>query len=233
MIRLITDFDGPLVDVSDRYYRVYRFCLEQAREAGQPVRALSKERFWQLKRARVPERRIGRMSGLDEAQAQIFAHLRRVNIHTLPYLIHDCLQPDAIPVLERAQRAGMALSVLTMRRHQELAFALDRFGLERFFPPQQCYCLGNAAVKTGDVRDKSLLMARALAELPPASEVWMVGDTEADILAARANGVRSIGVLCGIRNREQLQRYRPDCLADSLGDAIETVATATSAVASG
>jgi len=29
MLRLITDFDGPIMDVSERYYQVYQYCLQQ------------------------------------------------------------------------------------------------------------------------------------------------------------------------------------------------------------
>jgi phosphoglycolate phosphatase-like HAD superfamily hydrolase len=33
-------------------------------------------------------------------------------------------------------------------------------------------------------------MERALRELPPTSDVWMVGDTEADMIAAKTHGVK-------------------------------------------
>jgi len=36
MRRLITDFDGPIIDVSERY-RVYKFCLDSTRRPDQPV----------------------------------------------------------------------------------------------------------------------------------------------------------------------------------------------------
>lgn len=56
MLRLITDFDGPIIDVSERYYKVYEYCLEKTRYPDQSVQQLSKEEFWQLKRSRVPEK---------------------------------------------------------------------------------------------------------------------------------------------------------------------------------
>ena len=76
MLRIITDFDGPIVDVSERYYRVYQICLDKTRNPGQKVRKLTKGEFWQLKRSRVPETQIGIISGLDTAQAQEFSQLR-------------------------------------------------------------------------------------------------------------------------------------------------------------
>jgi len=223
MLRLITDFDGPIVDVSDRYYRVYQKCLAETQRLGQPVRELPKAEFWDMKRARVPETEIAILSGLDAAQARDFAQKRRQTVHTLPYMIYDRPAPGALETLEKVQRAGVDLAVLTMRRVRELDEAFNRCNLGQFFPENRCYCLPNDYVKTGDVKDKPLLMARALAELPPASDVWMVGDTEADIIAAKTHGVKVIGVLCGIRDRTQLEMHQPDLIANNLSEAVEII----------
>ena len=223
MLRLITDFDGPIVDVSERYYRVYQFCLDQTRYPDQPVKELSKAEFWTLKRSRVPEQQIGILSGLDAGQAKEFAQLRKQTVHTLPYLVYDRLSPGAVEALEKVQQTGIDLVVLTMRRVRELDDAFSRFDLERFFPEDRCYRLENDYVKTRDIDEKPLLMARAIAELPPMSEVWMVGDTEADIVAAKTHGIRVIGVLSGIRDRVQLERYEPDWVVNNLSEAVDII----------
>lgn len=223
MLRLITDFDGPIMDISERYYLVYQFCLETTQRPGQQVRQLSKAEFWSLKRSRTPETQIGIMSGLDEAQAKEFAQLRRQTVHTLPYMVHDTLAPGAVDALEKVQQAGVDLVVLTMRRVLELDYAFNRCDLERFFPKNRCYQLSNDYVKTRDIDDKPLLMEQALAELPPASDVWMVGDTEADIIAAKKHGVKVIAVLCGIRDRVQLERYEPDLILNNLSEAVDFI----------
>ncbi len=223
MLRLITDFDGPIMDVSDRYYRVYQQCLAETQRLDQPVRELPKAEFWDMKRARVPETEIAILSGLDAAQARDFAQKRRQTVHTLPYMIYDRPVPGALETLEKVQRAGVDLVVMTMRRVRELDEAFNRCNLGQFFPENRCYCLPNDYVKTGDVKDKPLLMARALAELPPPSDVWMVGDTEADIIAAKTHGVKVIGVLCGIRDRTQLEMHQPDLIANNLSEAVEII----------
>ncbi|MGB3264517.1 MAG: HAD family hydrolase [Microcoleus sp.] len=223
MLRLITDFDGPIMDVSDRYYRVYLHCLAETQREDRPVRELALAEFWDMKRARVPETEIGILSGLDEAQALEFAQKRRQIVHTLPYLIYDRPAKGAVETLEKVQRAGVDLTVMTMRRVRELDEAFTRCNLGQFFPENRRYCLPNDYVKTGDVKDKPLLMARALAELPPASEVWMVGDTEADMIAAKTHGVKVIGVLCGIRDRTRLEMHQPDLIANNLSEAVEMI----------
>ncbi|MBR8830846.1 MAG: Pyrophosphatase PpaX [Chroococcopsis gigantea SAG 12.99] len=227
MLRLITDFDGPIMDVSERYYRVYQYCLEQAQQAGKNLTGLSKEEFWQLKRDCVPERRIGQLSGLDEEQAQVFSSLRRQTVHTLPYLVYDRPLPGAIEVLENIQALGWDLVVMTMRRVSELDLALQQYELGHFFAPDHRYCLSDDYIKTKDIEDKPLLMARALQELPEVGETWMVGDTEADIIAAKTGGLKIIAVLSGIRNRSQLERYEPDFIVNNLAEAVDLITSET------
>ncbi|MGC9504109.1 HAD family hydrolase [Baaleninema sp.] len=223
MLRLITDFDGPIVDVSDRYYCVYQDCLERLRPPDRPVKRLSKSEFWRLKRSCVPERQIGAISGLDLDRARQFARLRSQTVHSSPYLHHDRLIPGAVDALERAQRAGLDLVLMTMRRQRELDEALYRCGIDRFFPPHRRYCIGNNETKTLDTQDKPRLMQQALMELPPVREQWMVGDTEADAIAARTYDVKFIGVLSGIRDRRRLTPYRPDRIVKDLAEAVDLV----------
>ena len=223
MLRLITDFDGPIIDVSERYYRVYQFCLEKTRRLDQVVQELPKAEFWQLKRSRVPEKQIALNSGLDEAQAQEFAQLRRQTVHTEPYFHYDTLAPGAVDALLKIQQAGIDLAVMTMRRFRELDYAFQKHDLGRFFPENRCYCLTNDYVKTRDIEDKPLLMARALEELPPATDIWMVGDTEADITAAKNYGIKVMAVESGIRDRTQLELYHPDLIVKDFSAAVDLV----------
>jgi phosphoglycolate phosphatase-like HAD superfamily hydrolase len=223
MLRLITDFDGPIIDVSERYYRVYQFCLEKTRYPDQPVRQLPKAEFWRLKRSRVPEKQIALDSGLNEVQAKEFSQLRRQTVHTEPYFQYDSLAPGAVDALLKIQQAGIDLAVMTMRRVSELDYAFKKHDLERFFPENRCYCLSNDYVKTRDIDDKPLLMARAIEELPAAADTWMVGDTEADITAAKKHGVKAIAVECGIRDRTQLELYHPDLIVKDLSFAVDLI----------
>jgi phosphoglycolate phosphatase-like HAD superfamily hydrolase len=220
MLRLITDFDGPIMDVSERYYQVYLHCLGQVRRSHQPIQILSKPEFWDLKRAQVPERQIGHQSGLDTEQADRFAQLRRQTVHSLSYLPYDRLLPQAKANLQFLQQQGIDLVVMTMRRVRELNAAFEQYNLGGFFPENRRYCLADDYVKTTDVEDKPRLMARALAELPAATETWMVGDTEADIIAAQRHQIPVIAVLSGIRDRERLAFHSPDRIVDSLEAAI-------------
>ncbi|KST67853.1 HAD family hydrolase [Mastigocoleus testarum] len=223
MLRIVTDFDGPIVDVSQRYYRVYQLCLEKTCNPEQQIKELSFSEFWTLKRSHIPEKKIGILSGLSDTQAEEFAQLRKQMVHTHPYFQRDTIQPGAIDALLKVQQAGCDLVVMTMRRISELNYALVKDDLGRFFPEHRRYCLSDDYMKTQDVRDKPLLMKRALAELPPATDTWMIGDTEADIAAAKKYGIKVIAVDSGIRDRTQLELYQPNYYLPSLADAIDFI----------
>jgi phosphoglycolate phosphatase-like HAD superfamily hydrolase len=191
------------------------------------VRQLAKAEFWQMKRSRIPEKQIALTSGLDETQAQQFAQLRRKTVHTEPYFEYDSLIPGAVEALLKLQQAGVDLAVMTMRRVRELDYAFQKYDLGRFFPENRCYCLSNDYIKTRDIEDKPLLMTKALAELPLAADTWMVGDTEADIAAAKKHDIKVMAVESGIRDRTQLELYHPDLIVPDLNTAVNLILEST------
>lgn len=223
MLRIITDFDGPIIDVSPRYYHVYLHCLEEMRHPGQSLDVLPKEEFWSLKRACVPERQIGKRSGLNDDQAKAFAKMRGRIVHSQPFLVHDQVVPEAIATLERIQALAIDLAVMTMRHTCELEAAFQQYELARFFAPNRRYCLPDGYTKVADVHDKPNMMRQALAELPTASLTWMIGDTEADIVAAQQHHIPHVAVLSGIRDRQQLEKYGPDYIASNIAEALELI----------
>jgi phosphoglycolate phosphatase-like HAD superfamily hydrolase len=222
-MRIITDFDGPIMDLADRYYHVYQLCLAQVRKPDQAINILTKAEFWAYKRAKVPEQQVGIASGLTADQAEIFKQIRDRTAHQLQYLSLDQVISGAISALERIQASGVELIVMTLRRTCELNAAFEQYGLDRFFTPSSRYCLSDNYQKQGDIKDKTQLMTQALSELKPEPITWMIGDTETDIIAAQTHGIRVIGVLSGIRDRDRLEQYQPDRIVADLAAAVDYV----------
>jgi phosphoglycolate phosphatase-like HAD superfamily hydrolase len=222
-MRIITDFDGPIMDLSDRYYHVYQLCLSQVKLPSQSINTLAKAEFWSRKCDRVSEQQIGIESGLTPAQAEIFTQLRDRQAHQLQYLHLDRVVPEAIAALAQIQATGIELLVMTLRRTSELNAALIQSDLGRFFPLHCRYCLADDHDKQGDIQDKTHLMARSISELGAVPNTWMIGDTEADIIAAQTHNIRVIGVLSGIRNLDRLAQYQPDQIVSTLSAAVELI----------
>jgi phosphoglycolate phosphatase-like HAD superfamily hydrolase len=222
-MRIITDFDGPIMDLSDRYYHVYQLCLDKVKQPNQPINILPKDKFWAYKQAQIPEQQVGIESGLTVTQAEVFKNLRDRHAHQLQYLSLDRVVPGSIAALEKIQVADIELLVMTLRRTCELEPAFKQYNLDRFFLPHYRYCLADNYVKHGDVKAKTQLMAQSLTELKPEPNTWMIGDTEADIIAAKTHKIKVIGVLSGIRDRDRLEKYQPDKIVSNLADAVDFI----------
>jgi phosphoglycolate phosphatase-like HAD superfamily hydrolase len=224
---VFTDFDGPIIDVSERYYQVYQHVLREAAQSSDLL-PFDKKTFWDYKRAKVPEKEIGIRSGLNPEQAKEFARLRKKLVHAIEYFPLDEIHPTAIAALERLQAAGVMLGVVTMRLVRELEPALAKFDLERFFEVEHRYCISNDHVKDDDIRDKAMLLTRAhkafkKATVDEDAQCYMVGDTEADILAGQRLGIPSLAVLSGIRNQHHLDKLAPWKVVQNLHEAVQVI----------
>jgi phosphoglycolate phosphatase len=234
------DFDGPVVDVSDRYYSTYRLALADTAQfyrefsSGQQTTdlllqlpVLNKAQFWQMKQNRVPDPEIARQSGLEAEKIPFF--LRRVVeiVNRADLLQQDKLQPGVSWALNLLHAQGVKLILVTLRDRDEATAILEQHGLRKLFTG--IYGTDNSdAAYQNYTQLKTQLLDRAISEhlgthhYP--SDSWMIGDTEADILAGKAMGIPTIGLTCGIRSHLQLSHLQPTLIADDLLSAAHHVA---------
>jgi phosphoglycolate phosphatase len=121
----------------------------------------------------------------------------------------DRLFPGVEAALGALAGAGDRLVLLSLRR-SPAAFAgqVERLGIAGAFERV------DAARTSEDARlAKRDLVARAAAD----GRAAVVGDTEADVGAARALGLASVGVTTGLRNRGYLLRAGADVVVDRIG----------------
>lgn len=232
------DFDGPVVDVSDRYYTTYQMALvdtdrfyrefspqlHQAQQIPSPV--LSKEQFWQMKQNRIPDREIARKSGLSDEAIDFFLS-RVVTIVNRPELLKlDKLQPGVKWALNLLHTRGCKLILVTLRDRLEATHILEQHGLRHLFAG--IYGTDDSRVAYQNYTEvKTELLERAMREHLPATAIpahsWTIGDTEADILAGKAMGTLTIGLTCGIRSHRQLSLLQPTAIEPDLLSAAHRV----------
>lgn len=219
-LTVFCDFDGPIVDVSDRYYNTYQMGLEavQSTYAAQgillPIQVLSKGQFWRMKQERTPDPEIAMRSGLQDEQIDYF--LDRVNeiVNQAALLHQDSLQPGVRHALSLLHSQGVRLILVTLRQQKQAADWLESNGLAHLFS-RICGTSDDSFAYANLAQHKTDLLTMALSECswhnPCAigTSAWMVGDTEADVLAGQAAGIPTIALTCGIRSQAYLQKYQP------------------------
>ncbi len=233
---IFCDFDGPIVDVSERYYQTYCLGLsviEQAQletnNTALALQPLSKAQFWKMKRNRVADIEIAVRSGLPVDLFEPFMQqVERIVNH--PSLLQwDCLQPTALGALHYLKQRNMRLVLVTLRHPRQVQDFLQVQGLEPLIDEVYGALDMNAAL-ANRVEQKRELLRQAIAQQEAQGHLtqdsWMVGDTEADILAGQSAGLSTAALSCGVRSKHYLQHLQPskiyDCLmtaAISLGKA--------------
>lgn len=214
-LTLFCDFDGPIVDVSDRYYHTYQLGLAEVKAAYQqqgvtlPVHCLSKQQFWQMKQERTPDPEIALRSGLRHEQINQFLDCVKQIVNQPDLLHQDRLQPRVQWALALLHRQGVRLVLVTLRQQQQATQMLQNYGLASLFS-QIWGATDDHAAYLNQAEHKTRLLKQAIAHCSPEPEAaWMIGDTEADVLAGHAAGLPTIALTCGIRSRTYLQKYQP------------------------
>lgn len=121
-----------------------------------------------------------------------------------------------IPELAERQKKGVYLGLLTGNWERSGRIKLAHFGLDRYFT------FGAFADDSGD-RNELLPFAierfdkiHGMKARP--EDVFVIGDTPADILCARPHGAATIAVGASHYTTKQLSSYQPDYLFEDLSD---------------
>ncbi len=231
------DFDGPIVDVSDRYYRTYRqgliaiaaFC-QQEENINLNITPLSKQQFWQKKQHRVADSEIALRSGVPaEWFVRYMQQVERLVNHT-SLLSWDRIQPSAKAALVYLKQAQMRLVIVTLRHPRQVDAFLHEQGLTHLVADVYGASTLSAAY-ANRVEHKCELLATAIQQQQSkgycTTGSWMIGDTEADVLAAKTMNLPSAALSCGVRSADYLRSLEPTETHSELLTAAQTVVEAS------
>lgn len=123
--------------------------------------------------------------------------------------------PGATQVLDHLHSRKAILGVATGNLQGIGSIKLESCGLLRFF---DFLAFSDGLEYRADVYNRALQQARSLAGSH--ATVCAIGDTPADIQAARHHGISIIAVATGIHSLEQLSAEQPDLLLSSLSELV-------------
>ncbi len=132
--------------------------------------------------------------------------------HGVPDL-RDKRCPGVPEVLDELTSRGAVLALVTGNLTRIAWHKLSRAGIHHYF---QFGAFGEMAPTRGELA--KMAVERALKEglIGSAARISLIGDTPADIKAARDAGVQAIAVRTGVSTPEELNAACPDVLLDDL-----------------
>lgn len=102
------------------------------------------------------------------------------------------------------------MSIVSARGERSTMMFLDQFNLTSMF---QYIATAQTCEHTKPYPDPILWVAENMGVRP--DQCLMIGDTTVDILAARAAGAQSVGVLCGFGEKDELEKAGADLILES------------------
>jgi phosphoglycolate phosphatase-like HAD superfamily hydrolase len=211
---VLFDIDGTLVRRAGPHHRealvqgIRRITGLETTTEGIPVQGMLDPEI-----VRVMMRREGaRAATIAGAMPEVLCAAERYYLRVCPRL-HDKHCPGVVPVLERLSRRGSLLALVTGNLTRIGWRKLERAGLRRYF---RFGAFGEMARNRAGLARLAIRQARAAGWIARDTPISLIGDAPQDILAARANRIRSISVNTGITSLTDLQSLQPDVLLPNL-----------------
>ena len=150
------------------------------------------------------------------AQAQLVRDYRACYDRT--GWMENAVYPGVFDLLDTLERQGIRLFVCTSKQQQSAELILAKFGLVHYFE----LVYGDHPQRAS--HNKQDLLASLVKEQQlDTSTAWMVGDTQFDVEAAHANGVRAIAVTYGYGNVDKLTAVRPYALCGTPAEILKVL----------
>lgn len=194
---LIVDLDGTLIDTSKRHFTVYQDIATELKITPMPF-----NRYWTLRREGKSNFDVIKMNAgeLTRSQEKLVEERWLEKIESLTYLNLDRPFDGVLEWLETT-REKINIALITIRSQTENLYIQLKYSRWIDFFHQ--------IIIRSHKDHPALSKINAVSTKIPFPFLW-IGDTEADILAAKALGVYSIGVSSGMRNDESLLEYGAD-----------------------
>jgi phosphoglycolate phosphatase-like HAD superfamily hydrolase len=194
------DLDGPILDVSLRYWKVHCDIVVPHGGVG-----IGKDIYWEMKRDRVPVSAILHRTGNTHIPESTYRTLWLERIEEPKYLEFDSVWDGAKEQLSSLCDHHQLVLVSLRQKPELMEGQIHQFGLRRFFSG----ILSASPIGDGADTKRRLIQASGFGY----ADAVIVGDTEVDIGAGKALGLSTIAILSGIRNQKQLAKEHPDHVA--------------------
>ncbi len=143
---------------------------------------------------------------------EIVERAQRIYVRTVPDL-RKKICPGVRRLLYNLNRRDVPLALVTGNLTRIGWKKLERAGIKHHF---RFGAFAEMAKDRAGLARIAIRTARERGWIAKDAPIWLIGDAPSDIIAAKANGARSIAVYTGISTREELAAHGPDMLLEDL-----------------
>lgn len=211
---IFSDLDGPLLDVSKKYYEVYKDLVNKFQ--GQ---SLTLEEYWSNKRNILPETENLKRSKISTDCFQNYFDRRKELIETQKYWKLDTVWREVRSFIANSSLRGKLILVTLRHDKEQLEEQLKFLNIRHWF---DCILSNN-----GDYHKENRHLAKVhlINKKFPIAKGWFIGDTETDIRCGKALGLTTIGVTFGIRSHDLISKENPDVIVNSPAELVSWLRT--------
>lgn len=201
--RIYLDFDGTLNDATLRVYESYSIAIRKL--GGIPVEYTT---FLLNKRSGSPKEELLSQSKVDPSQIDKFDRYIFDLIETDSIILLDCLFAWSKDFLRSLVNLGFELCLLSSRQRSDLLYSqITRYSIEKYF--------SNIFVE----KDKKSFLVSKNNRF-----TWfIIGDTEAEIIAAKESKIPCISVTWGMRSEKFLLDLHPEYIANNVQELLSII----------
>lgn len=208
---ILFDLDGTLIDSTDAIVSTFHHSFKQMNHdfkgddeaiknlIGYPLDIMYKE-------LGVPEQKVWDFVDAYKARYRIISTQQTL------------LLEDAVAALQLASSFAR-LSVVTTKTGAYTIPLLEHMNIHTFFE----HVTGREHVENPKPHPEPILKTMGLMNVNTQEHnIWMIGDTKLDLIAANSAQIKSVAVLCGYGKRKELETYTPHVTQNSL-DAVKLI----------
>lgn len=202
---ILFDLDGTLIDSTDAIVSTFRFAFK---EQGFDFRGSDKNIKDLIG---YPLDIMFERLGVSKQKVWDYVDSYK-NRYRVISVEQTTLLENAFEAVQLASKIAR-VSVVTTKTRMYTIPILDNFNITQYFE----VITGRENVENPKPHPEPILKTLAQMNYDKNSDdVWMIGDTKLDLIAAREANINSIGVLCGYGEKEELLKYTNYIEKDSL-----------------
>jgi phosphoglycolate phosphatase-like HAD superfamily hydrolase len=215
---ILSDLDGTLLEVRER------FAIAQAATLLSLGYKVPVSRLRSLYRFCLDAEKLLDILGISLTSEELHQYYVRISNEFLANWQRSKLIPGVKEAFENLKSRTKTMRIITSRREiQKTREEVHKFGLDRIF--DGVFTRGDLALVEGVeevplypfLEHRQRLIQLALGGLVLQSIVWVIGDSPAELEAAKGLGFFTVGVLTGFADHKDLEPFA-DHILDSAAD---------------